>query len=56
MSDEEVENLYKELYDRIGIHDYTLIELFKLLSFAYKLSDLDFSVDADQFFKKSMIL
>lgn len=52
MSDAEVENLHKELYDCIGIHDYTLIELFKLLSFVYKLSDLGFSVDVDQFFQK----
>ena len=52
MSDEDVESLHKELYDCIGTHDYTLIELFKLLSFAYKLSDLGFSVDVDQFFQK----
>lgn len=34
MEDSEVEALYKELYECIETHDYSLVELFKLLSFA----------------------
>lgn len=52
MSDEEVENLHRELYDCIETHDYTPIELFKLLSFFYKLLDLGFSVDVNDFYQK----
>jgi len=52
MEDSEVEALYKELYECIETHDYSLVELFKLLSFAYKLSEIGFSVDVNQFFQK----
>lgn len=52
MNDEEVENLYNELYDCIKTHNYTHIELFKSLSFVYRLSDLDFSVDVNDFSKR----
>ena len=52
MNDEEVENLYNELYDCIKTHNYTHIELFKSLSFVYRLSDLDFSVDVNDFYKR----
>lgn len=56
MTDSAVEDLYNQLYECIGTHDYTLVELFKLLSFAYKLSEIGFAVDIDQFFKKSIML
>ena len=52
MTDSAVEDLYNQLYECIGTHDYTLVELFKLLSFAYKLSEIGFAVDIDQFFQK----
>ena len=52
MEDSEVEDLYNELYECIGTHDYTHIELFRLLSFAHKLSEIGFSVDVSQFSQK----
>lgn len=52
MGDLEVEAIYSELSDCIENHNYTLIELFKILSFAHRLSELGFTVDVDQYFHK----
>lgn len=52
MDDLKVEAIYTELSNCIETHNYTLIELFKILSFAHKLSELGFTVDVDQYFHK----
>lgn len=52
MDDLEVEAIYTELSNCIETHNYTLIELFKILSFAHKLSEIGFTVDVDQYFQK----
>lgn len=52
MDDSQVEQLYQELVVCVGTHSYTLVELIKLLSFAYNLLDLGFSVDVNQLYLK----
>lgn len=52
LGDSEVEAIYTELSDCIESHNYTLIELFKILSFAHKLSELGFTVNVDLYFHK----